>query len=156
MNGEPEWPVIDTNYLPVGAVSVPVLVDDNGVQYDTQMVAGQVCYGAEGDTVRPRNDWCIAYEGAPRAEPRYYKQGEVRPSEGPSRAEREELDLFGAPASSGGGFFGAPATGGGLFGAPASSGAGLFGAAPASSGGFFRAAPASSGGGLFGAAATSG
>merc|ERR1719171_2536741 len=73
------WPVIDMDRLPVGCVSVPVLVDDNGVQYDTQMVAGQFCYGAEGDTVRPRNDWCIAYEGAPRAEPRYYKQGEVRP-----------------------------------------------------------------------------
>jgi len=86
------WPFIDTSYLPVGAVSVPVLVDDNGTQYDTQMLAGQFAYDIVGDgqdTVRPRNDWCIAYEGSPKADPRDYKAGEIRPTLVPSRAEDE-------------------------------------------------------------------
>jgi len=86
------WPLIDTSYLPVGAISVPVLVDDNGSQYDTQMLAGQFAYDIVGDgqdTVRPRNDWCIAYEGSPKADPRDYKAGEIRPALGPSRAEVE-------------------------------------------------------------------
>lgn len=86
------WPRIDTSYLPVGAVSVPVLVDDNGTQYDTQMLAGQFAYDIVGDgqdTVRSRNDWCIAYEGHPKVEPRAYKAGEIRPISGPSKAEVE-------------------------------------------------------------------
>lgn len=86
------WPLIDTSYLPVGAVSVPVLVDDNGTQYDTQMLAGQFAYDIVGDgqdTVRARNDWCIAYEGTPKADPRDYKAGEIRPLSGHSRAEVE-------------------------------------------------------------------
>jgi hypothetical protein len=56
---------------------VPVLVDDNGTQYDTQMLAGKFVYemalggkSSKLDTVRPRNDWwCITYEGKPKAEP---------------------------------------------------------------------------------------
>lgn len=86
------WPRIDTSYLPVGAVSVPVLVDDNGTQYDTQMLAGQFAYDIVGDgqdTVRARNDWCIAYEGQPKVEPRAYEAGEIRPISGPSKAEVE-------------------------------------------------------------------
>jgi len=86
------WPRIDTSYLPVGAVSVPVLVDDNGIQYDTQMLAGQFAYdivGDEQDTVRARNDWCIAYEGQPKVEPRAYESGEIRPISGPSKTEVE-------------------------------------------------------------------
>lgn len=82
---KPKWPFIDTGSLPVGVVSVPVLVDDNGTQYDTQMVAGQFAYemalgqkSSKLDTVRPRNDWCIAYEGKPKIEPRAYKPGEIR------------------------------------------------------------------------------
>jgi hypothetical protein len=69
-DGMPDWPLIDTASLSVGVVSVPVLVDDNGAQYDTQMIAGQFAYemalgqkSSKLDTVRPRNDWCIAYEG---------------------------------------------------------------------------------------------
>jgi len=86
------WPFIDTSYLPVGAVSVPVLVDDNGIQYDTKMLAGQFAYDIVGDgqdTVRVRNDWCIAYEGKPKADPRAYEAGEIRPIPGPSQAEVE-------------------------------------------------------------------
>lgn len=81
---EQQWPVIDLDKLPVGAVSVPVLVDDNGVQYDTNMIAGQFAYEASGESgtaVRPRTDWCIAYTGERKADPRNYKHGEIRPSD---------------------------------------------------------------------------
>jgi len=64
------WPKIDTNDLPLGVLMVPVLVDDNGVEYDTKMFAGQFAYeaiGNHGTALRPRTDWCIAYEGKPKA-----------------------------------------------------------------------------------------
>lgn len=76
------WPYIDFDKLPVGVVSVPVLVDDNGTQYDTHMLAGQFAYeafGEDGTGIRPRTDWCIAYPGEVKLEPRDYKDGEVRP-----------------------------------------------------------------------------
>lgn len=60
-----DWPMIDMGNLPVGAVSVPVTVDDNGTEYKTQMVAGQMAYNVVGDkldTIQPRSDWCIALD----------------------------------------------------------------------------------------------
>ena len=39
------WPRIETGKIPAGTLSVPVLVDDNGTQYDTQMVAGSLWAG---------------------------------------------------------------------------------------------------------------
>lgn len=82
------WPDVETGKVPVGAVSVPVLVDDNGTQYDTQMIAGQVAHDVCGDgsVLRPRTDWCIAYEGKAKAVPRGYQDGEIRPTE-PEAAE---------------------------------------------------------------------
>lgn len=76
------WPDVEMGKLPVGAVSVPVLVDDNGIQYETQMIAGQVAHDVCGDgsILRPRSDWCIAYEGHPKVEPRGYLDGEIRPT----------------------------------------------------------------------------
>jgi len=62
---QPRWPRIDMDNLPVGAVSVPVTVDDNGTEYKTQMVAGQMAYNVVGDrldTIQPRSDWCIALD----------------------------------------------------------------------------------------------
>lgn len=93
---KPMWPRLDTDSIPAGAVSVPVLVDDNGVQYDTHMLAGQFAYemkaafdpekgeavaadgGAAAKTaVHPRTDWCIAYKGQPKSDPRDYKHGKI-------------------------------------------------------------------------------
>merc|ERR1711920_1137436 len=58
---EGEWPFIDTQDIPVGSVSVPVLVDDNGTQYEAHMLAGQ--FGSnvvlECKGLQPRSDWCI-------------------------------------------------------------------------------------------------
>jgi hypothetical protein len=67
-NAEVKWPFIDTGAIPGGAVSVPVIVDDNGTEYKTQMIAGQFGFEMTGnnDTVRPRTDWCIAYEPSPK------------------------------------------------------------------------------------------
>ena len=80
MPKNPKWPVIETQNLPVGVVSVPVLVDDNGVQYDTKMLAGHFSYeeSNKGTCVMPRIDWCIAYTGEKKATPRDYHHGEVR------------------------------------------------------------------------------
>lgn len=82
-----KYPFINTNHLPIGAATVPVLVNDNGVQYDTHMLAGQVAYEAidykmagKMDTVRPRTDWCIAYKGKPKSNPCDYKHGEISQS----------------------------------------------------------------------------
>ncbi|CAE7450217.1 unnamed protein product [Symbiodinium natans] len=83
------WPCVDTDCIPAGTLSVPVLVDDNGTQYDTQMVAGVVVSAGQlasdiccdGRGLCPRTDWCIAYTGKPKAEPRGYQHGEIRPSE---------------------------------------------------------------------------
>jgi hypothetical protein len=58
-----EWPKVDTQDLPAGSVSVPVLVDDNGFEYHTQMIAGQLGFdvvGDDGKAVQPRSDWFIA------------------------------------------------------------------------------------------------
>lgn len=77
------WPQIDTGRIPAGTLSVPVLVDDHGTQYDTQMVAGQLASDicCDGHGLCPRTDWCIAYNGKPKAERRDYKHGEIRPNE---------------------------------------------------------------------------
>lgn len=55
-----DFPIIDTNDLTSGCVSVPVLVDDNGKEYDCVMLAGQFGMRVDGDTVSPATDWCIA------------------------------------------------------------------------------------------------
>jgi len=60
---EGRWPKVDTQGLPAGSVSVPVLVDDDGFEYHTQMIAGQLGFdvvGDDGKAVQPRSDWFIA------------------------------------------------------------------------------------------------
>ena len=54
------WPVIDTNDVPPGMVSVPVTIDDNGTKYKSYMFAGHLSYTANGSTVQPRVDWALA------------------------------------------------------------------------------------------------
>uniref|UniRef100_A0A7S1A7G3 DUF4419 domain-containing protein n=1 Tax=Noctiluca scintillans TaxID=2966 RepID=A0A7S1A7G3_NOCSC len=63
--GGSEWPRVDTQDLPVGVTSVPVLVDDNGKEYKTQMFAGQFAFDGtrNGTGIQPRSDWCIAMAG---------------------------------------------------------------------------------------------
>ena len=49
---------IDISLLPIGTVSVPVLMDDNRTEYDGQMVVGQLASEVlPGDKVlKPRSD----------------------------------------------------------------------------------------------------
>ena len=57
------WPAIDTGNIPIGAVSVPVKLDDNGKVYAANMTSGQMVYeviGKNSDTIQPRSDWCFA------------------------------------------------------------------------------------------------
>ena len=54
------YPVVETENVPSGVVFVPVLVNDNGTEYKTQMMAGQMCYSVtNGDTIQPSSDWAI-------------------------------------------------------------------------------------------------
>ena len=62
-----DWPVIETEMVPPGAVLVPVHIDDNGMEYEGCMMAGQFAFDGEGTSVRPRSDWCIAVKGPPKA-----------------------------------------------------------------------------------------
>jgi len=58
------WPIIETGDLALGTISVPLLVDDNGVEYQTHMFAGQFGYDCvlDGKGIQPRSDWCIAMQ----------------------------------------------------------------------------------------------
>lgn len=55
-----DWPVIDTQDIPSGATAIPILINDNGREYDGHMIAGHVAYDGNNTTVQPRTDWCIA------------------------------------------------------------------------------------------------
>lgn len=59
------WPQIDTQDIAHNITSVPVTIDDNGTEYKSHLFAGQFAYeyADESNTIRPRNDWCIAIEG---------------------------------------------------------------------------------------------
>ena len=61
-----DWPVIDTQDVPSGATAVPVLIDDNGTEYEGHMIAGHFAYDGNDTTVQPRVDWCISV-GKPKS-----------------------------------------------------------------------------------------
>lgn len=55
-----EFHIVDTDKIPAGYSSVPVKLDDNGREYDTNMLAGMVGIhaGSEGlDTIQPVSGW---------------------------------------------------------------------------------------------------
>ena len=62
-----EWPLIDTQDIPSGAIAVPILIDDNGTEYEGHMIAGHFAYDGINTTVQPRADWCITV-GDPNSE----------------------------------------------------------------------------------------
>ncbi len=61
-----DFPKIDDSDISHNVVSVPVIIDDNGVEYDGTLFSGQVVCEAERDgergypVIHPRNDWCLA------------------------------------------------------------------------------------------------
>ena len=54
-----DWPAIDTQDVPSGAIAVPILIDDNGTEYEGHMIAGHFAYDGIDTSVQPRADWCI-------------------------------------------------------------------------------------------------
>lgn len=77
--GSYKWPRINTSKIPVGAVSVPVVLDDNGTEYEANMTAGQMCYevvGKNTDTIKPRSDWCFAIDNTEEKTPKRKRNDE--------------------------------------------------------------------------------
>jgi len=62
---------VDKSKVPVGVVSVPVLVDDNGTTYKTTMKAGHFCFTSdnEGTIIKPSIDWLIQLDEKPAKVP---------------------------------------------------------------------------------------
>ncbi|KAF0688407.1 Aste57867_19963 [Aphanomyces stellatus] len=57
-----EFPIVDTGDIPSGYLTVPVTVDDNGVEYATVMFAGHMAFEAKqgSTTIAPHLSWAIA------------------------------------------------------------------------------------------------
>jgi hypothetical protein len=55
-----EWLLIDTNDIPIGYVTCPVVVDDNGTEYNTELIAGHT-HGVKKDdfTIAPAVGWSL-------------------------------------------------------------------------------------------------
>jgi hypothetical protein len=60
-NIKSDWPIIDTNDIPCGYVTVPVMINDNGVEYNSLMVAGHMAkkVSLNSNTIQPSIDWFI-------------------------------------------------------------------------------------------------
>ncbi|KAG2374796.1 hypothetical protein C9374_010540 [Naegleria lovaniensis] len=56
-----EYPIVDMSVVPNGYVSVPMLVVDRGVKYETELFAGHMCAhnGENGKSLQPRVDWAL-------------------------------------------------------------------------------------------------
>lgn len=55
-----EWPVIDTNDIPHGFVSVPVTVDDNGTIVQTELFVGHIfMVNPDSVSLAPAVDWAL-------------------------------------------------------------------------------------------------
>ncbi|OQR94421.1 hypothetical protein ACHHYP_01325 [Achlya hypogyna] len=63
-----EFPVIDTNDIPPGYLTVDVTIDDNGTEYKALMFAGHMAFAVEkATTIAPHLSWAIALKnGAPQ------------------------------------------------------------------------------------------
>ena len=55
-----EWPIIDTNDIPRGYVNVPIVIDDNGTEYNTEMFAGHMySYNDNECSITPAVGWAL-------------------------------------------------------------------------------------------------
>lgn len=56
-----ELPKINDEYIPSGIVNVPIMINDNGKEYKTRMLAGSLmCSLPNQFTLQPRLDFCLA------------------------------------------------------------------------------------------------
>ena len=55
-----DWPLIETDGVPSGAIAVPIVIVESGIaEYKGHMIAGHFAYDGINTTVQPRADWCI-------------------------------------------------------------------------------------------------
>ncbi|OQS03960.1 hypothetical protein THRCLA_03761 [Thraustotheca clavata] len=85
-----DYPIIDTNDIPPGYLTVDVLVIDNGVKHKSMMFAGHLAYEVRDETtIVPHLSWSIVLkDGTPKPKPKYSYEQEL-----PS--EPEDCDLCG-------------------------------------------------------------
>ncbi|KAM9980145.1 hypothetical protein ACTFIZ_006392 [Dictyostelium cf. discoideum] len=59
-----DWIFVDTNEIPKGFLFVPVKIDDNGTEYNTEFFAGHMAVSTldKSKTIKPNIDWCILLE----------------------------------------------------------------------------------------------
>ncbi|KYQ91416.1 hypothetical protein DLAC_08380 [Tieghemostelium lacteum] len=57
-----EWLFIDTQDIPAGFLSVPVVVNDNGTIYKTKLYAGHMSTNIQQTSIQPRLDWFLTIE----------------------------------------------------------------------------------------------
>jgi hypothetical protein len=66
--GKPsEWPLIDIQDIPLGVVEVDVLIDDNGLHFNSTLFAGHMATQVldDGFTIQPKSGWAMALKGDP-------------------------------------------------------------------------------------------
>jgi Domain of unknown function (DUF4419) len=57
---EEGWPIINCNDIPKGFVQVDLVIDDNGVLYSTELLAGHMStYVQDSYSIRPHLEWLI-------------------------------------------------------------------------------------------------
>ncbi|KAN0031309.1 hypothetical protein ACTA71_010398 [Dictyostelium dimigraforme] len=54
-----DWIFVDTNEIPKGFLFVPVKIDDNGTEYNTEFFAGHMAISTTKNSIIPNIDWCI-------------------------------------------------------------------------------------------------
>ncbi|KAM9959710.1 hypothetical protein ACTFIR_000801 [Dictyostelium discoideum] len=59
-----DWIFVNTNDVPRGFLFVPVKIDDNGTEYNTEFFAGHMAVSTlnNSKTIKPNIDWCILLE----------------------------------------------------------------------------------------------
>ena len=67
---EEGWPIIKCNDIPKGFVKVDLVIDDNGVVYKTELLAGHMStYIQDPFSIRPHVEWLIRVKPEPKITP---------------------------------------------------------------------------------------
>jgi len=86
-----QWTLVDTNDIPMGCVSCPLKINDNGTEYNTEIYAGHIVSKVinNNTTVIPQLDWCILVKdnGGFRG-----RQGEFNGRQGESNGRQGEFN----------------------------------------------------------------
>jgi len=67
---EEGWPIINCNDIPKGFVQVDLVIDDNGTEYKTEVLAGHMStYIQDPFSIRPHVEWLIRVKPEPKITP---------------------------------------------------------------------------------------